>query len=115
MARVAGVADQQDWRCERVGEETINGNRAIAYRAVPPKGEEFVGWVDVARKFPLQIKTANGVTVTVRNIRDEPQPAQLFEIPAAFRKFDPQMLIEQIKQSDVWVGGDNDSDSSHRQ
>jgi len=29
--------------------------------------------------------------------------AELFEMPAGLRKFDPRALIEQIKQSDVWV------------
>jgi hypothetical protein len=41
--------------------------------------------------------------ITAENVRDEPQPAQLFEIASGFRKFDPQALIQQIKQSDVWV------------
>jgi hypothetical protein len=29
-------------------------------------------------------------------------------MPANLRKFDPQALIEQIKQSDVWVAGQRD-------
>jgi hypothetical protein len=114
MARVAGVADQEDWRCEHVGEETIDGHRAIVYRAVSPTGRELFGWIDSVRKFPLRIKTEDGATVTAQNLRDEPQPAQLFEVPPGFRKFDPQILIQQIKQSDVWVGGEEDLDPSHR-
>ena len=38
-----------------------------------------------------------------KNIVEGPQSASLFEIPAGYRKFDPQALIEIIKQSDVWV------------
>jgi hypothetical protein len=114
MASVAGVADQDDWHCERVGEETIDGHRAIAYRAVSSPGRELFGWIDAVRKFPLRIKSEDGATVTAQNIRDEPQPAQLFEIPRGFRKFDPQILIERIKQSDVWVAGEKDLDLSHR-
>jgi hypothetical protein len=30
-------------------------------------------------------------------------PVGSLEIPAGFRKVDPQALIERIKQSDVWV------------
>ena len=41
--------------------------------------------------------------ITAEHIRDEPQPAQTFEIPAGMRKFDPEALIQRIKQSDVWV------------
>lgn len=114
MAKVAGAADQQDWRCERGGEETIDGHRTIAYRSVAPSGRELFGWVDPVRKFPLRIKSEDGAVVTAQNVRDEPQPAQLFEIPAGFRKFDPQILIQQIKQSDVWVGDERDLDRSRR-
>jgi hypothetical protein len=109
MASVAGVADQGDWRCERVGEETIDGHGAIAYRAVSAPGRELFGWIDPVRKFPLRIKTEDGAVIAVQNVRDEPQPAQLFEIPPGLRKFDPQAVIRQIKQSDVWVAHENDS------
>jgi len=45
-------------------------------------------------------------SITADNVRDGPQPAQLFELPSDFRKFDPQTLIQRIKQSDVWVAGE---------
>jgi hypothetical protein len=108
MATLAGVAGQGDWRCERVGEATIGGRSAIGYRAVPGSGHGFLGWIDPARKFPLRIKMEDGAVITAQNIRDEPQPAQSFEIPENLRKFDPQALIQQIKQSDVWVAGPRD-------
>jgi hypothetical protein len=108
MAKLAGVPGQGDWRCERAGEETIGTQSAIGYRVVPPSGQEFLGWIDPARKFPLRIKTEDGAIITAENVSDEPQPAQAFEMPANLRKFDPQALIEQIKQSDVWVAGQPD-------
>jgi hypothetical protein len=104
MASVAAVVDQEDWRCERVGEAIIDGHRTIAYRTVSPAGGELFAWIDPVRKFPLRIMSEDGVTVMAQNILDEPQPAQLFEIPPGFRKFDPQILIQKIRQSDVWVG-----------
>jgi hypothetical protein len=104
MAKVAGVADSGDpWRCERAGEETIDGRRVAAYRAILPSGRDIVGWIDPDLKFPLRIKIEDGATIVARNIQEEPQPERLFEIPPGFRKFDPQALIERIKQSDVWV------------
>jgi len=112
MAKLAGVAGQGDWRCERTGEETIGTHSAIGYRVIPASGQEFLGWIDPARKFPLRIKTEDGAIITAENIGDEPQPAEAFEMPAGLRKFDPQALIEQIKQSDVWVAGQHDQ--SHR-
>jgi hypothetical protein len=113
MAKLAAAADQGDWRCERTGEATIGGRSAVAYRAVSASGGVLLGWIDAAYKFPLQIRTEDGVTITAGNVRDEPQPAILFEIPAGFRKFDPRVLIQQIKQSDVWVAGEKDLERAH--
>jgi hypothetical protein len=113
MAKLAGASGQGDWRCERTGEETIGTRSAIGYRAVPASGPEFLGWIDPARKFPLRIKTEDGAVVTAENIRDEPQAASSFEIPPGYRKFDPLALIRRIKQSDVWVAGENDLTPSH--
>jgi hypothetical protein len=104
MAQVAGAAEASNpWRCERLSEEIIDGRSAAAYRAILPSGHDFVGWIDPDLKFPLRIRMADGATIAVRNIQAGPQPTGLFEIPGGFRKFDPQALIERIKQSDVWV------------
>jgi hypothetical protein len=45
----------------------------------------------------------DGTTAVAENILEAPQPKSLFEIPASFRRFDPEALIKRIKQSDVWV------------
>ncbi len=104
MAKFAGAANPGDpWRCERIGEEIIDGRHAAAYRAILPSGKDIVGWIDPSLKFPLRIKMEDGATIAARNIQEGPQPGPLFEIPPGFRKFDPQALIKRIKQSDVWV------------
>jgi hypothetical protein len=103
MANLAAADAGEPWRCERVGEEIIDGRRAAAYRAISPAGRDFVGWIDPDLKFPLRIKLADGATIAVQNIQVGPQSASLFEIPPTFRKFDPEALIKRIKQSDVWV------------
>jgi hypothetical protein len=108
MAKLAGVAEQGDWRCERTGEETIGAQSTIRYRAVSGSGREMLGWIDAARKFPLRVKMEDGAVITAENIRDEPQPAPLFEMPAGLKKFDPLALVQRIKQSDVWVDGQPD-------
>jgi hypothetical protein len=113
MAKVAGIADQGDWRCERIGEQAVGTRSTIAYRAISARGLELKGWVDAAYKFPLRIETVDGAVISVENVRDESQPAQSFEIPAGFRKFSPEMIIEQVKQSDVWVEGVKDAPSEH--
>lgn len=102
MARLAGVADQGEWRCERTGEERIGGHRSVAYRAISGTRRQFLGWIDPVRRFPLQIETEDGI-IAAENIRDEPVDAQSLDIPSSFRKFDPESLLRRIRQSDVWV------------
>jgi hypothetical protein len=113
MARLAGIAEQGDWHCERMGEETTGVRNTVGYRAVSASGREFLGWIDVTRKFPLRIRTEDGSVVEAENIRDEPQAASSFEIPSGYGRFDPLALVRQIKQSDVWVAGGKDSPPSH--
>lgn len=102
MALLAAPVDADKWQCECNGEGAVGDRKADIYR-VTASGVSFVGWVDRERRFPLQIRTADGATIVVENIRDEPQPAQSLEIPPGMRRFDPQALIERIRQSDVWV------------
>lgn len=107
MAHLAGLPEQGDWRCERIGEEEIDGRQAVIFQAVSGSGR-FFGWIDRARRFPLRIKMEDGTITTLEHIKDEPQSASLFELPPDFRKFSPEALIERIKQSDVWVAGEKD-------
>ena len=102
MAQQADLEGQK-WRCERIGEEMIGGRNTIAWRAVSASGRQLSGWIDPKRRFPLRVKTEDGTIITAEHVRDDPQPAELFQIPSGFRKFDPQVLIDRIKQSDVWV------------
>jgi hypothetical protein len=104
MATLASAGESSGpWRCERIGEEIVDGRRAVAYRAISSPGRNIVGWIDPELKFPLRIKLEDGVTITIEHIQEGPQSARLFVIPTNFQKFDPQALIKRIKQSDVWV------------
>jgi hypothetical protein len=104
MAMLAGANDRSDpWRCERVGKELLDGRGVVIYRAISSPGRDILGWIDPSLKFPLKIRMQDGMTITAENIHEQPQPAQLFEIPSGLRKFDPEALIKRIKQSDVWV------------
>ncbi|WP_246788014.1 hypothetical protein [Bradyrhizobium sp. CCBAU 53421] len=103
IAQLSAPVDLATWQCQRDGEEAIAGCNTDVYRIEAPSGLSFTGWVDRARRFPVQIKTADGTVIAADRIRDEPQPAQIFEVPAGLRRFDPQALIRRIQQSDVWV------------
>jgi hypothetical protein len=102
-AKFSGAADQSEWQCERTGEEKISGRGTTVYRATSSARQYMRAWVDPELKFPLRIEMDDGTTIAAVNIREEPQSVGLFEIPAGFRKFDPQALINLVKKSDAWV------------
>lgn len=103
IAQLSAPIDVAAWHCRRDGEDTIAGRHTDVYRITAPSGAGFVGWIDRERRFPVQVRTADGTVIAADHIHDEPQPVQAFEIPAGLRKFDPQALIRRIQQSDVWV------------
>jgi hypothetical protein len=104
MAMVAGGAEQAgQWYCYRLGPDSVAGRNVIKYQATSPQGRADYGWIDPQLKFPVTFQYEDGTKIELGNIREASQPARLFEIPADYRKFDPQQLIERIKQSDVWV------------
>ncbi|WP_229183918.1 hypothetical protein [Bradyrhizobium oropedii] len=103
IAQLSAPVDLATWHCQRDGAEALAGRDTDVYRITVPSGSGFVGWIDRERRFPVQVRTADGTVIAADHIRDEPQPAQSFEMPAGLRKFDPQVLIRRIQQSDVWV------------
>src|SRR5262249_55601476 len=104
MATLSGAAaNGSAWQCERAGEETIEGRLTTSWRAVSPQQRSYVAWIDRELKIPLRVATNFGTSFTLTDIVPAPQPAALFRIPPNFKKFDPQGLIDRIKQSDVWV------------
>ncbi len=104
MAKIAGAVDQGgEWRCERVGDDTVGGRRAVKYRAVSPQGRQRLSWIDLQLHFPVRLQSEDGAVTELANIEETAQPEGLFLIPAGYRKFDPRLLIDRIKQSDVWV------------
>jgi hypothetical protein len=103
MAEVAGIPDQSGrWHCEEAEHETVAGRATVKFNATSPRGRA-AGWIDSDLKFPLKIETEDGAVFTLRNIQQGPQAADLFVIPANYKKFDPRLLIERYKHSDVFV------------
>jgi hypothetical protein len=104
MAKIAGAASQgTEWHCERIGDGTADERRAVKYRAISPRNLRYLAWIDPQLHFPLRWQSEDGAVVGLVNIQEAPQPEDLFAVPAGYRKFDPQQLINVIKQSDVWV------------
>jgi hypothetical protein len=103
-ARIAGAADQStEWRCERSSDDTVDQHRTIIYQAISPQGRRYLGWINPQLRFPVRLHSEDGAVVELVNIQEAPQLESLFVVPPGYRKFDPQRLIDRIKQSDVWV------------
>jgi hypothetical protein len=103
MMKVAGVTDDDGgWLCDPLGRGTVGGRSTMRYQIGFPQRHLSFGWIDQKLKFPIRMQAQDG-TVELENIQEGGRPASLFEIPAGYRKFDPQQLIDRIKQSDVWV------------
>jgi hypothetical protein len=104
MAKIAGAADHgAKWQCERIGPDVLDGRSTIKYRRISPQNQSYLSWIDPRLNFPVRVQIEGGAVFDLMNISEAPQPEGLFEVPVGHRKFDPQQLIERIKQSDVWV------------
>jgi hypothetical protein len=103
-AEIAGAADQgRQWRCQRLGPESVHGRNTIKYRAISPEGPANDCWIDPHLGFVVSVHREDGATILLENVQEGPPPAGLFEVPANFHTFDPRQLIDRVKQSDVWV------------
>jgi hypothetical protein len=104
VAVIVGIGDSQHhWQCDRAGEEPIDTRPAIRYRAVAPDERQYDVWIDPEIRFPIKIRAEVDAMVEITNIEQGPQSPAAFQVPPGFGKFDPQGLIDRIKQSDVWV------------
>jgi hypothetical protein len=108
MSKLAGLPDQSpqqetQWRCDRGGSDMMNGRNTVRFLASTLDGRRRTGWIDPLLRFPLKIAAEDGATFELRNIVEEAQPPDRFEIPPGSVKFDPRQLIERLKKSDVWV------------
>jgi hypothetical protein len=103
-AKNAGVPSAGgDWHCGRIDTMIVAGRRTIEYRVLSPDQKSSQRWIDPDLQFPVMLRAADGTTIALEHIRVEAQPASLFAMPPAYRKSDPQALIDRIKHSDVWV------------
>jgi hypothetical protein len=82
-----GVAPS-DVTCKNLGPDPVNGRPTVKWQVTQPMGGQMVTaflWVD--SQLHALIKEVVGPTsVELRNIHEGPQPANLFELPAAYQR-----------------------------
>jgi hypothetical protein len=104
MANLSGAAENGgEWRCDRVADEAVGGRSTVLFTAVSPRHRGYSVWIDKEFNFPLHLEAEDGSSYRLERIDENPQPPDLFMVPRGYAKFDPQKLIERLKQSDVWV------------
>lgn len=74
--------------CKKVGTETVNGRACDKWEAVEKSGDKFTFWIDQKLHFPIKSQTKD-TTTEFTNIKEGPQDAALFTVPATYKKFDP--------------------------
>jgi hypothetical protein len=79
--------------CHKVGSETVNGRNTVKYEGTNTKGESSAVWLDSKLRFPVKWDEKNGGG-EMQNIKEGPQPASLFEIPAGYNKFDMNNMMQ---------------------
>jgi hypothetical protein len=104
IALITGLGDEaRSWRCQQLEAARLGARDTVRYQAIAPDARSYDVWIDPVLKFPVRVRASVGAVVDITDIVAAPQPPTAFEIPAGFGKFDPQGLIDRIKQSDVWV------------
>jgi hypothetical protein len=102
MAEVAGIFLPGEWRCSAEDQETVDGRGTLRVIMISPLGRS-TGWIDTGLKFPVRIETEDGIVFALQDVKEAPQSADKFEIPANYKKLNPRGLLELIKRSDIWV------------
>jgi hypothetical protein len=71
-------------KCQKIGHETVNGRDTVKYEDTASKEAGSI-WIDAKLHFPVKWKNAVGAG-ELHNIKEEPQAAELFQIPPGFTK-----------------------------
>ena len=73
--------------CKKVGTESIDGRSCDKWEMTEKGGKVETFWMDQKLHFPIKLISGD-VTAVYTNIKEGPQDASLFNIPAGFKKLD---------------------------
>jgi len=74
--------------CERVGPEEVDGRAAVKYQRTGDNGRRDYVWIDVNLRYVIKWR-ADATEAELRNVREGPQWADWFEIPADYEAARP--------------------------
>jgi hypothetical protein len=73
--------------CKDLGTETVNGRTTNHWQVTHKDGSVSDVWIDNSLHFPIKT-VSGGTTWQLTNVKEGPQDASLFQVPAGFRKMD---------------------------
>lgn len=90
---------------EKQGSETVNGRTAEKWRCTGqttvPDGEQpsdAVVWYDPELEFEIKVVEDNGNIFEFRDVEIGAQDASMFEVPAGYKQFDMNAMMQQMMQ-----------------
>lgn len=83
-------------RAERLGSEEVGGRTAEKWRCTEPNAPQYMRnttvWIDRRIQFLLRMESDDGGGMELINVREGPQPRELFEVPSGYSKMDMPVL-----------------------
>jgi outer membrane lipoprotein-sorting protein len=77
--------------CTKLGTEAVNGRPADKWEFVASQGQETyktVMWIDQRMRMPLRAEFPGGMVSELKDVKEGPQPADLFQVPADYKKIE---------------------------
>ncbi len=80
----------QTLSCTKLGDDTVAGRQTEKWQiSMKQEGQSSLVWVDPKLGIPVREEITGLLAKELRNVKEEPQPDSLFEVPAGFQKVDP--------------------------
>jgi hypothetical protein len=73
--------------CKKAGTETVNGRSCDKWEMTDKSGKAETIWMDQKLHFPIKVINGN-ITTQHTNVKEGPQDASLFKVPAGYQKLD---------------------------
>lgn len=80
-------ASEPGTTCKDMGTETVNGRTTEHWQVTHKDGNVSDVWIDNSLHFPIKT-VSGGTTWQLTNIKEGPQEASLFQVPAGYRRMD---------------------------
>jgi hypothetical protein len=93
-------------RCQRAGQDTVNGRPTLRWDATTPDGGHGSLWYDPNLNFIVKVRrTSKGGVQSgyeLQNMKEDTQPQTLFDVPTGYRQFTLNRLVDVLIGLGQW-------------